>query len=613
MTFRRVTVALALSSVCIWSVPAVERDMAVADIKPGMVGVGRTAFIGNTLEDFKAHILGVLKNTNAPSRDLILARLEGGPLARTGVIAGMSGSPVYIDGRLIGAVAYQLGSFPTEAIAGITPIAEMRDASRLSSPRPPASPVKIPAHITPETFWHTMRAFPARFAPFPAQSAVVQALQPGIIDPARLSALRPIAVPLTFGGIGPDAAAPLIDMLGHAGFVTTPAAGGSSQAPSGVRLRPGDPVGAMLARGDYDIGATGTVTDVDGDTVYAFGHPLFGLGPTRVPMTTAYVHTILPSLMSSIKVASTGQVIGSFTQDRATVLAGTLGPGPDMIPLTIGLTGADGRRRDVRLSIVDDQFFTPLLAFVAVGNALSTFERDLGVNTYAVRGTLSVRGHAPVTFEDVFTGDGAASDVAATVSVPLAALETNDREPARIDAVTLDVTTVERARVSTIERVWIDTPDVRAGRPLTIKVLLKPYRGADEVRTIVADIPIWVQGPLTIVVADGPRLAQYEQRDGRTPMAGGSVAQILSQVRQVKRNNRLYVRVYGRNSGAMVAGEPLPALPNSVLAVIEGDRAASGNSSLTSALVGSWDVPVDFAVSGLRALSVTPVPPGRLP
>jgi len=520
---------------------------------------------------------------------------------------------VYIDGRLIGALAYQLGSFPTEAIAGITPIAEMREASRLSTPRPPAAPVRVPSPISADTFWQAMRAYPAPFSPFAAHSAVVQALLPGAVDPARLSALRPIAIPLVFGGISPDAAAPLVDILGRAGFVTTPSAGGASQAPSRTRLRPGDPVGAMLTRGAYDIGATGTVTDVDGDTVFAFGHPLYGLGPTRIPMTTAYVHTILPSLMSSTKVASTGAVIGAFTQDRSKVLAGTLGPGPDMIPMTIGLTGADGRRRELQLSIVDDQFFTPLLAYIAVGSALSTFERDLGTNTYAVRGTLSVRGHAPVAFDDVFTGDSAASNVAATLSVPLAALETNDRETARIDAVTLEVTTVERARVSSIERVWIDAADVRAGRPMPIKVLLKPYRGADEIRTIVADVPIWVEGPLTVVVADGPRLAQYEQRDGRTTAPAGSVAQLLSQVRQVKRNNRLYVRIYGRGSGAMVGGEALPALPNSVLAVIEGDRASSGNSGITSALIGSWDVPVDFAVAGMRTLSVTPLPPARLP
>jgi len=200
----------------------------------------------------------------------------------------------------------------------------------------------------------------------------------------------------------------------------------------------------------------------------------------------------------------------------------------------------------------------------------------------------------------------------ATLSVPLAALEGHDREPARIDGVTIEVTTAEHERSSTIERVWIDAPEARAGGTVPIKILMRPFRGAGEVRTVVASLPSWVRGPLTLVVSNGAGLAQYETREGYTTPAPTSIAQLLSRVRQVKRNNRIYVRLYGQDAGAMVAGEALTSLPNSVLTVVEGDRASGGTGAVSSALIGAWDIPVDVAITGMRTLTINPVA-ARLP
>ncbi|MDO8836162.1 MAG: SpoIVB peptidase S55 domain-containing protein [Vicinamibacterales bacterium] len=617
MTFRRLSIVAMFWIAWLLGMPAAERHMDVSAIKPGMVGTGRTVFRGTTLEDFQVHILGVLRNTIAPNRDLILAKLEGGPLKETGVIAGMSGSPVYVDGRLIGAVSYSLGSFTTEPIAGITPIAEMLDAARATVARRPAVPVSMPAFVTGDTFQRVMAGLsagaPGTFAAVPSD---VRVLPPAAVDLALAARLRPIATPLNVSGLAPASAAVLLDALAGFGFVGTPSAGGAPQASASVAqaaLRPGDPVGVTLVSGDYNVGATGTVTDVDGGSVYAFGHPFFGLGPTRLPMTTAYVHTILPSLMSSTKVASTGDVIGVFTQDRATVLAGTLGAGPDTIPVSVTLTSAAGQKRTLRFAMIEDPFFTPLLAFVGVGSALSTFERDLGTNTYAVRARIAIRGQAAISFDDVLTGDGAASAAASSIAVPIAALVTNDREPVRIEHVSIELTTVERARVSTIQRVWVDAVDIKPGTAVPVKIVLRPYRGADEIRTVKVDVPASAEGPLTLVVADGSRLAQLEQRDGLAMAAPASLAQLVSQIQRVKRHNRVYVRLYAHDAGAVVGGEPMPGLPNSVLAVIDGDRASSGTSSTSSALIGAWDIPVEFAVSGLRSVTVTPLPALRRP
>ncbi len=615
MTLRRAAVVLALCCLWVATGPAAEQHLPIDQVKPGQVGLGHTVFQGETLESFKVHILGVLRSVIAPGRDLILARLEGGPLAKTGVIAGMSGSPVYIDGRLAGAVAYSLGSFTTEPIAGITPIGEMIETARLTAPLPPGPPVEVPSYITADALWRTLARTPGPSGVFPVAGGHLRQAAPGLSMPDASATLRRIATPLSLSGLDPVMAAPLTEVLARAGFVATQAPGGAHADPArgAGTLRPGDPIGVTLLSGDYNVGATGTVTAVDGTRVYAFGHPLYNLGPVRLPMTRAYVETILPSLQSSTKIASTGAVIGTFSQDRATVLAGTLGPGPDTIPITIALENPQGQRRQVRLSAIENPFFTPLLAFVSLGSALSTFERDLGVNTYALRARIQVRGHDPIAFDDVFTGDGAATAAAASLSVPLAALISNDREHVRIEQIAVEVRSAERARVSAIERVWVDAGEIRPGRRVPVKILLRPYRGPDEIRTVPIDIPAWADSPLTLVVADGARFAQFEQRDGQAAPAPQSVAQLVAQLRQVRRNNRVYVRLFARDAGATAGGTVMPGLPNSVLAVIEGDRAASGGAAVSGAPAGAWDLAVDHAVTGIRTLTVTPVPFVRLP
>jgi hypothetical protein len=616
MPIRRVAAVLLLWGVWRMPAPAVDRYMPVDEIRPGMVGVGRTVYVGTTREEFTARILGVLRNNIGPRRDLILAKLEGGPLAKTGVIAGMSGSPVYVEGRMIGAVAYALGAFPTEAIAGITPIGEMIAAARSDAVRPAVPALPAPAQFTPAAWWDILDRYPLAVRPFARSAADVRALHPGSLDPSVAAALRPIATPINFGGLAGPFSAPVESILARAGFVATPGAGADLRqpgAPSPGPLQPGDAVGVTLVSGDLIVGATGTVTDVDGGRVLAFGHPFFGLGPARLPMTRAVVHAILPSLMTSTKIASTGDVIGTFTQDRSTVLAGTLGDGPETIPVTLALANQAGQRRELRFWLADDPFFTPLLAFVTVGGTLSAFERDLGANTYAVRGALRIRGQAPVVFDDVLTGDTAPIAVASALSVPLAALLTNDLERARIESISLEITSAERPRTATIERVWIDAVDVRPGRRVPLKILVRPFRGQDEVRSVDLDIPVTTDGPLTVVVADGARLVQHEQRDGRTMLSPPSLAQLVAQLNRARRGNRLYVRLYSRDAGAMIEGEPLQALPNSILSILEADRAGSASTAVSSAIVGSWDLPVDHAVSGIRTITITPVPFVRRP
>ncbi|MEW5980838.1 MAG: SpoIVB peptidase S55 domain-containing protein [Acidobacteriota bacterium] len=610
----RLVLVLSAGACALWVAGgvALQRHMSVDEVRPGMVGIGRTVFQGTALEDFTVHILGVLRNSVGPQRDLILARLEGGPLAKAGVIAGMSGSPVYIDGRLIGAISYSLGAFPTEPIAGITPIGEMIEATEAGSPGPTRVP-PVPMDATPAAFLATLQSAIRRPLGFAAPGAGT--LGPtGPIDPRLIASLTPIATPVSFGALGDAAVDQLLGALGPAGFIPVPRVAQSGLPPGrgDGELRPGDPLGVEIVGGDLSVAATGTVTDVEGSRVYAFGHAFFNLGTARLPMTRAYVHTVLPSLMSSTKVTSTGDIIGTIVQDRVTAVAGTLGITPETVPVSLTIRTPRGASRTLEFALADDPLLTPLFTYAALLSAFGSYERQMGAATYAIRTRLTIRNRGVVEYDDVLTGESASTSAAATVAVPVAGLMTNDIEPVRVERVDLDVATLERPNVATIRRAWLDSTDVRPGRPVPLKVHLRTWRGEDMLQTVPIDIPTGAAGPLTLLVADAQRLTQWEQRDIRPVAPAISIEQLLDQLKHLRRNNTLYVRLYTLGAGAVVDGKPMPALPSSVLTVLQGDR-AGGGVAMQSVVLGSWDIPMGQAVSGMRTLPVPNVRSGRRP
>jgi hypothetical protein len=612
---RTIGVAVLVLSGLVAGLPAQSKTYPVGELKPGMVATGRTVFQGDQLEEFKAHILGVLHNVIGPRRDLILARLEGGPLANTGVIAGMSGSPVYIDGRLVGAVSYSLGEFSKEPVAGITPIDEMiADATLPGQRRAQVARAELTLPITQEGLRESLRqafAWARPFAESPSDVTVVG----GAVSAGIATLLRPIATPINFAGFDTRAIDPLVSAFRDIGFSpvmagaaqigsTTSAAAGPSGS-TGSQLRPGDPIGVALMNGDLEVGATGTVTEVDGNRVYAFGHPFYGLGPTQFPMTRAHVIAVLPSLSSSMKIASTGEVIGIVQQDRATSIAGTLGPGPSMIPIALTLNSERGTRKKFSIGIVKDQLFTPLLAYVAILQTLTSYERQNGVGTYTLRGAAHVKNHSDVAFEDLFTGDQPSTYAAASVVAPLNVLLRNAFEDVDFEGLNLEIEASEQPRSATLERVWIDGTRAKAGSSVDLRILLRTYRGEEVTKSIPVQIPANARDSVSIMVADAARLSQFEQRELQVqPLQATGVPQMIRVLNGARKNNRVYVRLVTRDGGAVVKGEPLAALPASVLAVMESDRNGGSFRPLQSALVGEWEITADYAVRGSKTLTL---------
>jgi hypothetical protein len=610
MKARIAAAALALAA-CFGTAPrATTPLMPVDEIRPGMVGVGRTVFEGSELQDFKVHILGVLRNVQGPRRDLILARLEGGPLASTGVAQGMSGSPVYVDGRLIGAVSYSIGAFSKEPIAGITPIAEMKEATATGRARP-TERVRLELPITRESLAAALSDTYGRLAPFARRPADVEGIGIPTAAGAQLGAMmRPIATPLLMAGFEPEIADLLSGAFRESGFspVVTGTVSSNVQQPTGA-LREGDAIGVSLIRGDLEMGATGTVTHIDGDRVYAFGHPFYNLGPAEFPLTRAHVFTMLPSLMNSFKISSLGETIGTMQQDRATAIAGTLGDGPTLVPMTITLesareAGAEPVSRVVKLNLVNDQLFTPLLAYVSMFNTLGAYERQYGAATIAVKSEAKLKGHPALTLEDVYASDNPILGASQAVAAPLTMMLGNNIKAVTIEGLDVTVTATETPRTATIERVWLDDIRPRAGRTVQLKVLTRSYRGEEKISTVPMEIPAHAPRELSVLVSDGRQLNAIEQRELRGSLQPQTIDQLVRVLNETRRNNRIYVRLLAGRAGAVVNGEAMTALPPSVLAVLEADRNGGSFTPIRSAPLGEWEIATDAAVSGSRVLTI---------
>ena len=574
------------------------------ELRPGMTGIGRTVFAGDTIEEFKVHIIGLLRNVMGPKRDLVLARLEGGPLERTGVMQGMSGSQVYIDGRLLGAVSYSLGSFPREPLAGITPIGEMLDAVNSGGTRTSAGAIVSPTATPAEAY--------AALSRIATQIAAPLGRLPGdarVVGPATIAdiapALRPIGAAMVLSGFDPGVDHEIRQALSIATARQSPGAPVRPTPESGT-LRPGDAVGMSLIHGDFEMGATGTVTLVDGARVYAFGHPFLNLGPTSFAMTRARVHGVLPSLDTSMKIATLGPVIGTMSQDRATAVGGTLGPAPSELEVNVTLNSLRAPERKFTFYVLRDQLLTPLFTYVAILNSLVSYERQAGALTVSATGTISFGKDGQVEIDDIFTGDTTVALTSAGVTSAVAAAATNEFRatlPEKMD-VTLHVG--ERQASTSIERAWLDTTRPAPGATHTLNVLLRNYRGDTETVSLPVVMPAQASGPLTLLVSDAATLAGLEQRDLK-PGKPSTWPALLAQMNSVRRNNRLYVRLISSTAGTVVSGETLPALPASVRSVLDEDKTVA-TAPVAKTVIGAWERRLDRAVRGSRELTVTLTP-----
>jgi hypothetical protein len=555
----------------------------LSEIRAGQHGIGKTVFSGNKIDEFQVEILGVLENLG-PKQSVILARLSGGPLAKTGVMQGMSGSPVYIDGRLVGAVALAF-SFATEPIAGIRPIEEMLAVSAQPASQPSVATLRLKDAL-----------------PQPAARSSQDSLATSLVE---------IATPVSFSGFTSatlDHFAPELKKLG-----LEPRQGISSggRLPSKLgnpdQLRPGDMISVDLLSGDLSIGAEGTVTAVDGKNIYAFGHHFLPVGETELPFARAEVLALLPNLAASFKISTARQWMGTITQDRSTSIYGELGRKADTVPIAV--TVKDGHRAPLayHMQMVNDRVLTPFIVQMAVYSTIDATERTLGLASYAVRGAAEFQpGVPPLKLDNAYAGDfNVPLQASSGVASPLAYLMSAGFDALKIRNISLEIEASERKRLLQIDQITASHKDVHPGQPVDLTVTFTEENGVEAEKTVRYTVPVGAPyGTLNFTVSDAnySNLLDYQQLASTVLK---SPTQVISFLNELRPNTNAYVRVWRTDPAYQVQGEDMPDPPPSLGLILAKAQAAQGTwfargSKIDELLIETGNV----VVTGSKNVSV---------
>ena len=560
----------------------------INQVHAGMRGVAYTVFEGTKPEPMTVDVLGVLRNANGPKGDVILVRLGGAKVEYTGVVAGMSGSPVYLDGKLAGAVAFRIGEFSKEPIAGVTPIAEMLEISAMDrTPMPAPLEAKTAASVAGKTASPGSGQLPVQdFANY----------------------LKPIETPLVFNGFSEETVQLFAGKFAAAGIVPVMGAGSVSDAKQPQPLEPGSAVSAILVRGDMDIAATCSVTYMDTEHLLACGHPLMQFGSIDLPMTKAQVLATLPSPLNAFKIVNATEAVGAFVQDRHTGILGDFGKKPEMIPVTLTIQG-ESSAKQFRYEVLNNARLSPVAMMATVFNALHGVNEYGEETTYHMKGRISVDGYPDVALQDMFAsvdgGQPGAMLAATSLGERFSRIYDNPYSMPEIRGVHLDFDIVHERRWARLESARTDLTEARPGEEIVIEAMLRPYRGEGVVQHIPVRIPTSTsKGPLRILVSDGETLDHL--RHGAFLLARKlDLASTIASLNKEHVNNRVYVSLLEADPEATIADKVMPSLPLSVMNVMDNMRGTqemvvSNESSVNEAATQ----PLDYVVAGAQVLTI---------
>ncbi len=569
-----------------------------------MKGVAYTIFAGDQVEKFELVVIGILPNLLGPKQSIILVELKGPRVEHTGVVAGMSGSPVYIEGKLAGALSLKFGIFTKEAMGGVTPIESILEVQ--------------PTTDAPNSE-RARAAAPGEFAALPEQpSAADAAASKQYAIPAEMAQraglrtsayLAPIETPLVFSGFQQAALNRFGGDFASYGMVATQ--GGTAEPqPDDARIQPGDMVGAVLVQGDLSVHTACTVTMLVGDRVYACGHPLFSFGSVAIPMARERVLATLSSDLASTKIVNLGGVIGTVTQDRLTAVMGRLGPTPRLIPMDLTIA-TPTQQKQFHFELIESAKLTPLLVALTTFNGLVSNTAYSEGTTFRLTGGIEIAGHSRVNLEsmfaptDSFLPDG--SFVAGAVQAVFGRIYANPYEEARIERITLRVESLPERRWATIESAWSEKSEAQPGESVSVKVLLRPYRGAPVIQGVPITIPPQAArgSTLRIMVSDADSLNRMSRMFTLGPQGRlAGLDQLIKLLNRERRNNRLYVTLLQPTPTLLVEDKELPNAPLSEINVLDHRRSSGSSLLLRESTVGEWSVPMNEVISGLYLLTI---------
>lgn len=573
-------------------------------IEKGLRGHGLTVFEGTRVEEFPVEVIGILPNI-APRRNLFLIRLQGEKAARWGVASGMSGSPIYLDGSLAGALSYTW-NFSKEPVAAVTPIHEMLDLlgefpERKAASLPPASTEsQIKLLFRPERLVDYFNRYLERTRPLSL---------PGGFP------LGNLAIPIAFSGIEPAAIPGLPEQFERSGFLPLPASTGSISrilAPPGGavpaggtnELQPGSAVAVKLIRGDVEVSAVGTVTHVDGDQVLAFGHPFLNLGSTDLPMALAEVQTLLSSYSSSFKFATPLQDVGSIHQDRMAGLAGRIGQEPAMLPVRLEIELPGDRTQEYRFEVVETPYLSPYLMYIALNGILSSAWKEFGEATVEIQegSTFLLAGNREnVTLRNLFAGPTSPYTASATIAFIYHVLMGNEFEPVKVSGINLRLRYVEEPRIARIDRIWCDRDTVRAGETVSLSVAMRPYREPGVTRTLEIQIPEETRpGKLLLQVGNGLSMSRREH--SAPEMVPRNLDQLILLINHLRTNDKVYVLLTREEGETVIRGERFSHLPLSRASVLLKAQVNEDHLYTTKRRILEDSIDTPYVIYGNRSL-----------
>ncbi len=576
-------------------------------LKPGMKGVAWTVFQGTKPEPVPVEIIGVWENMWGPHQDIIVAKLTG-KAERTNVAGGMSGSPVYIDGKLVGAISLRLSVFSPDAICGITPIRLMLEVNDFDTSRPldRRTPDKI--QIASAT------------APMPGQLLARVMAASGAGNLPETTSMTPIATTIAMSGFSDEAIkqfAPIFTQLG----MTVSQGGAGGQLDSAVpakdwrtALQPGESVAAVLVSGDMTMTGGGTVTYNDGKRILAFGHPMFNLGPVDMPLAKEEIITTLASSYQPTKMGNASEVVGALRQDRHSAIGGELGETAQMIPVTMhvksyALNNTVRDSRDFHFNVFVDQKWTPYLMMATLFNTLSNLNDFSEEATYRLHGELQVEGQHRIELTTM------QAPAESTIPTPMLLagwwadkfnrLFVNSNKLPKLTAVNVSVDLLPERRIAQIESAWIADNKVTPGTEVPVKVFLRPYRGDRIERTINVKIPAGLnKGAHQILFSDAETLSRF-QNIASSLNRIEDIPQTVAMLNEERSNNRLYVSLIESQPTVYSDEKVLPSLPASVLNVMQSGRAT--NHQFVSSPESAHEqtsLPFDEVVTGSYSLKI---------
>lgn len=560
--------------------------MPLADVKPGMLGEWHTVVRGTRIDSFPMRVVGVADNFIGPGRPVIVCEGLDATNKLTGPVAGMSGSPVYVDGKLLGAYAYGFVFPHDQDLFGVTPIEQMLEVE------------KYPPSSDPWGNDQMADAAPAgtpQWLAAPADGVNVPSLS------AMQSLMKPLPTPLFVSGVSQHTLRMFQAELGRLGLAVMQAPSGSAGSRANVDLEPGAAVSGVLMSGDFDFAGTGTVTWRDGNRILAFGHPFLQSGPTEMPMATAEILTVVSSFEESFKLLNVGRVVGTIYQDRLTAIAGEVGRMPRTTHVEIDLTSPAGSRRVYRGDMFQNQLISPVLTAIALEEALFETMESEEKQTIYLETDMEIEGHGTVRLTDAATEEDGPSLLAMQQLGLYGELLSNPCEFPHVRSLIFHVRLANGFDWSRLNSLSMDRDEVKPGSTLRAVIGLRNYRGEPSAIPISIPIPAELQlSRLQLFVGD----ADAAMRLDETPMPPKTLDQVLERLRKRRSHQNICVKLLQNVPGLSVEGQNLPDLPPSVVAQFESPDANLRQATLHHVTLWETNFPVSGTFSGQITLPV---------